>query len=314
MERGRQARKQGRGVLVHETLPEHGHSMTEDLLVQENTPFYSVRGRRWAEGENKDPCPNIEDHSLPVRNSKHEKFAENIAIGMKQGAAYIDAGYSENKGAASRLSNRKDISGRVDFLRQSMMRKLYTDGDVDSRSDAYDSATLGISCCYAMSNPAMPGIYKVGRTKLGAAERARQLSASSSVPLPYEVVREMPSALPSVDEKSLHDMLGPFRINQKREFFSVDLGTLHNAFDKVADKYELYYTAEVSSFCQWLNNEKGMRSSDIKISIKSRLIEVRIGTAGFRNEDVWARIPFRSQETMKKVLEGHQNLLRISVT
>ncbi len=53
-----------------------------------------------------------------LANNKHEKFARLVAKGVKQGKAYVQAGYAENKGAASRLVNRPEVQERIEELRR----------------------------------------------------------------------------------------------------------------------------------------------------------------------------------------------------
>ena len=40
---------------------------------------------------------------------------------------------------------------------------------------------------YILSNPAMPGLIKIGYTKNHPGERVKQLSRSSSIPVPFDV-------------------------------------------------------------------------------------------------------------------------------
>jgi phage terminase small subunit len=48
-----------------------------------------------------------------LRNPRHEKFAQELAAGKTADAAYIAAGYKENRGNAARLSADKAIRGRM---------------------------------------------------------------------------------------------------------------------------------------------------------------------------------------------------------
>ena len=77
------------------------------------------------------------------------------------------------------------------------------------------------SIVYALRNPAMPGLVKIGRTERDAAARMKGLYGSG-VPLPFEciVAREVEDG--DTLEKALHTAFGPYRINERREFFEVD--------------------------------------------------------------------------------------------
>lgn len=51
---------------------------------------------------------------MPVlRNHKHEAFAQGLAKGMSASEAYVAAGYSESRSAASRLSTNVNVKRRV---------------------------------------------------------------------------------------------------------------------------------------------------------------------------------------------------------
>lgn len=46
-------------------------------------------------------------------NAKHERFAQYLAKGVTATAAYVEAGYKEDRGAASRLSTNVNVQARV---------------------------------------------------------------------------------------------------------------------------------------------------------------------------------------------------------
>lgn len=51
-------------------------------------------------------------------NQKHELFAQALAKGKTQEEAYVEAGYKPDRGAASRLSAKVNISARVAELQE----------------------------------------------------------------------------------------------------------------------------------------------------------------------------------------------------
>lgn len=76
---------------------------------------------------------------------------------------------------------------------------------------------------YILTNQAMPGYVKVGKTLADDVnERIRQLSASTSIPLPFDCFYA--ARVPDVDraEALLHDAFGDHRPNPRREFFTID--------------------------------------------------------------------------------------------
>ena len=76
---------------------------------------------------------------------------------------------------------------------------------------------------YVLTNPAMPGIVKIGMTDRDVQSRMKQLY-DTGVPLPFECViaREMETREAADIESALHTAFGPYRINPSREFFEID--------------------------------------------------------------------------------------------
>ena len=75
---------------------------------------------------------------------------------------------------------------------------------------------------YLLSNPAMPGILKIGKTTKEDVKLRMKELYSSGVPLPFEClyaakVRDIDSV-----EKALHTAFSPDRVNPKREFFEIE--------------------------------------------------------------------------------------------
>lgn len=77
---------------------------------------------------------------------------------------------------------------------------------------------------YILSNPAMPGILKIGRTMHGGRHRAGELYRSASgVPLPFHLEFEILVHDDVAAERCVHYRLDAVRVNQSREFFRCDV-------------------------------------------------------------------------------------------
>jgi hypothetical protein len=75
---------------------------------------------------------------------------------------------------------------------------------------------------YVLTNPAMPGLVKIGRTdNQDANSRIGQLY-TTGVPVPFTLEYACKVANPDEVEKALHIAFGPQRINPKREFFQIE--------------------------------------------------------------------------------------------
>ena len=75
---------------------------------------------------------------------------------------------------------------------------------------------------YLLSNPALGGIVKIGHTKKVEAElRAAELSASTSIPLPFKVESSWLVEHPAACESRIHRRLSFCRVSKDREFFQI---------------------------------------------------------------------------------------------
>ncbi len=75
---------------------------------------------------------------------------------------------------------------------------------------------------YVLSNPAMPGLVKIGRTTQEDANiRIAQLY-TTGVPVPFTVEYACKVENPDQVETALHIAFGPQRTNPRREFFRID--------------------------------------------------------------------------------------------
>lgn len=103
--------------------------------------------------------------------------------------------------------------------------------------DSNDSR--GTQWVYAVSNPAFgDDIYKIGMTtRPNLRARIRELSSSTSVPTPFE----LEAAIKVIDapkiEKKLHRKLARYRINDRREFFQIELSEIIYHFEKYGKVY-----------------------------------------------------------------------------
>lgn len=75
---------------------------------------------------------------------------------------------------------------------------------------------------YCLSNPSMPGIYKVGRTERSPMLRAEQLSSSTSVPTRFNVLFYIECSNHKETERECHEALHEYRVSISREFFNCD--------------------------------------------------------------------------------------------
>ena len=75
---------------------------------------------------------------------------------------------------------------------------------------------------YVLSNPAMPGLVKIGKTARGSVDVRLSELYSTGVPVPFECEFAGRVADESKVEKAFHLAFGPYRLNPKREFFQIE--------------------------------------------------------------------------------------------
>jgi len=74
---------------------------------------------------------------------------------------------------------------------------------------------------YILINEAMPGYVKIGKTSTSLEQRIRELSASTSIPLPFTCFYACTVKDAVFVEHQLHDAFDNNRINPRREFFQI---------------------------------------------------------------------------------------------
>lgn len=77
---------------------------------------------------------------------------------------------------------------------------------------------------YILRNPLhRDAIVKIGRTTGSSETRASQISTSTGVPYPFEVLYEEDVIDCQLAERLIHEKLEDYRINKRREFFQLPL-------------------------------------------------------------------------------------------
>jgi hypothetical protein len=74
---------------------------------------------------------------------------------------------------------------------------------------------------YILTNEAMPGYVKIGKTTTSLEQRIRELNSSTSVPLPFTAFYACTVSDAHFVEHQLHDAFDDTRVNPRREFFRI---------------------------------------------------------------------------------------------
>jgi len=75
---------------------------------------------------------------------------------------------------------------------------------------------------YLLTNPAMPGLVKIGITNRADVQMRMDELYSTSVPVPFECAFACRVENPNEVEDALHIAFAPNRVNPKREFFEIE--------------------------------------------------------------------------------------------
>jgi hypothetical protein len=93
------------------------------------------------------------------------------------------------------------------------------------------------SWVYIMSNPTMPGYYKIGYTKKNPEERAKQISNATGVIVPMKVEWAFHCYNGFALEQECHHKLEMYRVNNNREFFQMPLDEAKSTIEKLGERY-----------------------------------------------------------------------------
>lgn len=85
-----------------------------------------------------------------------------------------------------------------------------------------------VGLIYVLSSEAFSGLHKIGFTVRTIDERLEELNCSTSLPHPFKLEMSILSLAPINDEKRIHKLLSPNRVNDRREFFRLPLIDIHD--------------------------------------------------------------------------------------
>lgn len=75
---------------------------------------------------------------------------------------------------------------------------------------------------YVLTNPAMPGLVKIGKTSRDSIDVRLNELYSTGVPVPFECAFAARVTDEVKVERAFHNAFGPYRLNPKREFFQIE--------------------------------------------------------------------------------------------
>ena len=96
----------------------------------------------------------------------------------------------------------------------------------------------GDQSVYILESTSMPEMVKIGYTKNDPGERANQLSKSTGVPTPFNVVYSYSCFNGERIEKAVHKHFRKQRVNSQREFFYVDVDEAIKIIESIGAKLD----------------------------------------------------------------------------
>lgn len=142
---------------------------------------------------------------------------------------------------------------------------------------------------YILTNEAMPGYVKIGKTTNNLEQRIRELSASTSVPLPFTVFYACTVKDAQFVEHQLHDAFDDNRVNPKREFFRV-------APERVVAALKLAEIENITPKIDIVETKEDQEALDAARKIRSRfnfeMVKIPVGAELYfsRDENIKAKV------------------------
>ena len=79
-----------------------------------------------------------------------------------------------------------------------------------------------VGIVYLLTNEAMPGLVKIGKTTNDDAQVRMDQLYNTSVPVPFTCELALQVENPGKVEQALHKVFHPSRVNPRREFFEIE--------------------------------------------------------------------------------------------
>lgn len=163
---------------------------------------------------------------------------------------------------------------------------------------------------YVLTNEAMPGYVKIGRTTTNLEQRIRELNASTSVPLPFTAFYACTVKDAQFVEHQLHDAFDNNRVNPRREFFRIDPERVVSALklaeiENITPKRDYVETKEDQ---EALNQARKIRSK-----FNFGMVNIPVGTELYfsRDENIKAKV-VDTQSTDSIEVDGKVTSLSLS--
>lgn len=108
--------------------------------------------------------------------------------------------------------------------------------------EVYGQLELGAGYMYILECRTQPGIYKIGCTERTPADRVKEINAATGVIIPWVLVKAFPCMVPRSVEKLVHERLAEYRVDPKKEGFTVTPEFAENTILSVIEETHTEYS------------------------------------------------------------------------
>ncbi|MDO8490337.1 MAG: GIY-YIG nuclease family protein [bacterium] len=158
---------------------------------------------------------------------------------------------------------------------------------------------------YILINEEMPGYVKIGKTSASLEQRVRELSTSTSVPLPFTCFYACTVKDALFVEHQLHDAFDNNRVNPRREFFQISPERVVSALklaeiENITPKNDIVETQEDRYALNEARDRRGrFNFKKVNIPLGAELTFIRDENVKARVMDAWSprSIEFRGEIT-----------------
>lgn len=150
---------------------------------------------------------------------------------------------------------------------------------------------------YILINEAMPGYVKIGKTTTSLEQRIRELSTSTSIPLPFTCFYACTVKDANFVEHQLHDAFDDNRINPRREFFKISPERIVSAL-KLA---EIENITPKKDFVDSKEDQKALNEAraEIRSKFNFKMVNIPIGS----------ELIFSRDENIKAIVSDNKHII-----
>jgi hypothetical protein len=143
-----------------------------------------------------------------------EKENEALAKAQAERAAKVEATRAAQVKEVEMIAARREREAKREAAEEERRR-------ADQRDHELRKSESPQGYVYGLTNPAMPGLIKIGLSTRPVEVRVKELNSGSGVAMPFEIAFYFYSHNPKEEELLLHQALSSHRENLDREFFKL---------------------------------------------------------------------------------------------